>query len=120
MVVIPMLKTADIAKAPAVLAKYMEDPNQEPIILMFKRKPVAVILPAQGRDVETISLSLSPEFHALMERSRQGYERDGGFSDEEIRREFGLPPYQEKPKRKPRKKKAANRKRRTGTDGRQV
>jgi hypothetical protein len=91
-VVIPMLKTLDIAKAPALLAKYAEDPDQEPIILMSGRKPVAVILPTQGADVESISVSLNPEFHALMERSRESGDKEGWISFEEVCREFGLPP----------------------------
>ncbi len=117
---IPMLKTLDVAEAPALLATYIANPCLEAVILTVKGKPFAIVIPTKGGDVETISLSFSPAFNALLVKSRVEHEKYGGFSSEEIRREFGLPPYQaEKPKRKPRKK-TANRKRRTGTDGRQV
>jgi hypothetical protein len=115
---IPFLKTLDIAKASALLAKYIADPDQEPVILTRKGKPLAILLPAQGGDVETISLSLSSVFHAIMERSRESYYQEGGIPIEEIRREFGLPPYKEKAKRKSRKPRTTNRKR--STDGSQV
>lgn len=121
MVEIPFLKTLDIAKASTLLAKYIADPNQEAVILTRKGKPLAILLPAQGGDVETISLSLSPLFHAIMERSRESYDREGGIPIEEIRREFGLPPNAER-KRKPkaRKPRATNRKRSSKDNGSQI
>jgi hypothetical protein len=118
MVEIPLLKTLDIAKASTLLAKYIADPDQEPVILTRKGKPLAIVLPARGGDVETISLSLSPVFHEIMRRSLESYYREGGIPIEEVRREFGLPPYKEKPKRKSRKPRTTNRKR--SNDGSQV
>src|SRR4051794_19095167 len=113
MISIPMMKAIDVAEAATLLAKYTVDPNQEPVILTLKGKPVAVVLPAEGGDVESISVGLNPQFNALIERSRRRTETEGVISEEEIRRRHGLPPYVEpkvnarnhKPKAKSRKSK---------------
>ena len=113
MIAIPMMKVIDLAKAAVFLANYATDPNQQPVILTVKGKPVAVVLPAEGGDVESISVGLNPQFNALMERSRRRMETEGTISDEEMRRRRGLPPYVEpkanarnhKPKTKSRKSK---------------
>jgi antitoxin (DNA-binding transcriptional repressor) of toxin-antitoxin stability system len=118
---IPMMKAIDLGDAAVLLAKYATDPNQEPVILTVKGKPVAVVLPAQGGDVETISLGLNPQFNALMERSRRSYYTKGGISSEEMRRRLGLKPFVErKPKAKGQKPKVAGRKRNGEKDARQV
>jgi antitoxin (DNA-binding transcriptional repressor) of toxin-antitoxin stability system len=120
------MKSLDLADAFAWLAKFAEDPNQEPVILTVSGKPVAVVLPTGGADVETISLSLNPKFLAIMERSRKRYEQEGGITSEEIRRRFGLPPSQDKnakpkkPKLTTPRKKLDVRKRNRKEDGSQV
>src|SRR5208283_3139737 len=84
------MKTLDIAKTTGPLAKIARDPAAKPLILTVKGKPVAVLLPIKDADVETISLSLNPEFHAIMEHSRRRQEREGDISTEEMRRRLGL------------------------------
>jgi len=59
-----------------------------------------VIFPVGDADLETVSLSFSPQFNAILLRSQRGKT----YSSEEIRREFGLPPFDpEKAKPKPRR-----------------
>jgi PHD/YefM family antitoxin component YafN of YafNO toxin-antitoxin module len=116
--VIPMLKTLDVAQCEALLAEYVKDPKHEPIILTNRGKPIAVVLSVDGADVETISVSLNPDFQAFMDRSRERQGLEPGIPIEEVRREFGLPPYKEKAKRKSRKPRTTNRKR--SPDGSQV
>jgi antitoxin (DNA-binding transcriptional repressor) of toxin-antitoxin stability system len=116
---IPMMRVLDISEAPALLTQYAADPNQEPVILTVKGKPVAVVLPAEGGDVESISVSLNPQFTELIERSRRSSEGKKTYSSEELRREFGLPPFGErKPKARRAKKKTPSRKRNGEKDGR--
>jgi hypothetical protein len=106
------MKTLEITEMNSLIAKYLEDPNQQPVILTLKKKPLAVVLPTHGDDVESISLSFSPKFLAIMERSKLRMAKEGGISSEEMRRQFGLKPYKEsKPKAKTRK---------TNTKGRKV
>jgi antitoxin (DNA-binding transcriptional repressor) of toxin-antitoxin stability system len=110
------MKTLKIEDATDLLANYAADPNQEPVILTVKGKPVAVVLPTQGADRETISLSFHPKFLAIMERSRIRHEREGGMSIEEARKYFGLPPY-EGPKRATKARKSTST-RKARTNGR--
>src|SRR3954451_9506627 len=111
MIVIPMMRVVELADAAGVLAEYAKDPSHEPVILAVKGKPVAVVLSAEGGDVESISVSLNPQFLALMERSRKSLDTKGGIPIEEVRRRFGLPPYVEpKAKTEARKPKRKNRK----------
>jgi hypothetical protein len=105
------MKTLDITEANDLLESYLVDPNQEPVILTVNKKPVAVVLPTKGSDVETISLSFHPKFLAILERSKMRLAKEGGISSEDIRREFGLPPFQEtKLKTKGRKSTSGDRK----------
>lgn len=114
---IPMLETVELADAPSVLARFAVDPNLKPIILTVKKKPFAVVLPTEGADVETISVSVNPEFNAMMADARRSADHGPTYSSEEIRKMFGLPPYdpdrarRNGPKGKPKvTKKAAPRK----------
>src|SRR4051812_34065706 len=91
--IIPMMKTVDITKAAEVLAQYADDPNKPGIIVMAKRKPIVVILPVHGADVETVSVSCHPGFNDLMRRSAESHARDGSISSEQLRKQLGLPPY---------------------------
>jgi hypothetical protein len=86
------MKTIDVTEITALVGKYLVDPHQEPVILTGKGKPLAVVLPVNGADVETISLSFHPKFLAIMERSRRRYDKEGGISHEEMLRLFGLEP----------------------------
>jgi antitoxin (DNA-binding transcriptional repressor) of toxin-antitoxin stability system len=105
------MKTLGIAEAPDLLAKYETDPDQDPVILTVKGKPVAVVLPVHGADVETISLSLHPKFLAIMERSQRRYDKEGGIPIEEIRQRLGMEPFKEpKPTTKGQQKTGTNRK----------
>jgi hypothetical protein len=95
------MKTLNLTNAPFL--DYVRSLGQEPVILTLGRKPVAVVWPIHNADLETVSLSINPKFLAILERSKRSLYEEGGFSSEEIRREFGLP-------------RASNRKR-AGTDG---
>jgi hypothetical protein len=101
----------EISKATELLARYTSDPKQDPVILTVKGTPVAVVLPTNGADYETISLSLNPKFLAIIERSRMRHAREGGISPEEIRKKFGIPPYEGPRSKSKSSKKATSRKR---------
>ena len=54
--------------------------------MLHNGRPVAVLLPVEGADLETVSLSLNPQFLAILERSRARQIAEGGVSAEEMRR----------------------------------
>src|SRR5262249_3412407 len=88
------MKKIDIKEAASFLARYAPKGDEDPVVLMRGKKPVAVILPTGTADLETISLSFSPVFRSIMRESVRSLAREGGISSEDLRREFGLPPFQ--------------------------
>jgi hypothetical protein len=91
--IIDMMPTIDLGDASAILAQFASDPGKGPVIITLKGKPLVVVLPAQGADVESISVSLNPQFNAIMEQSRRRQDRHAGISSEEMRRRLGLPAF---------------------------
>lgn len=85
------MKKLNLAEASAFLGELMEDPEGDTAVLMRGKKPIAVIFPVGDADLETVSVSFSPKFQAIMERSRRSELYEGTISHEEICREFGLP-----------------------------
>jgi len=103
------MKAIEVATMEASLATALRQLLREAVILTEEGVPVAVLLPVENADAETISLSLNPRFLEIIERSRASLEREGGLSPEEVRRRLGiLPPKGEKPGT-PRHKRKANR-----------
>ena len=78
--------TLNKSEANASLADYVDQINDDPIVVMVNDKPVAVLLPLENIDLETLSLSMNPKFQAIIERSRQRDETEGRLSSEEVRR----------------------------------
>src|SRR5262249_6563987 len=99
-IAIKFLKTVDIGQTRDLFAQFVAEPEHDPIIVTQKGRPIAVVQAVHGADVETISVSLNPQFQALMEKSDKRYAQEGGFSSEEIRRYFGLKPFRAKKAKK--------------------
>ncbi len=60
-----------------------------PVILTDKGRPLMVLVPVDAAaDVESISLSMSPEFEALLARSRALYKPGSGIPLDQVRRQF--------------------------------
>jgi hypothetical protein len=49
-------------------------------------------IPANADDLEDLLLSRSPEFEAILQRSQQRLEQEGGLTSDEVRRRLGLMP----------------------------
>jgi PHD/YefM family antitoxin component YafN of YafNO toxin-antitoxin module len=84
------LKTIELKAATAPLADYACRLAEEPLVVTRDGTPVAVLLPVEGADIETVSLSLDPAFNAMLERSRASIRRHGGIPIEEMWRRLGL------------------------------
>lgn len=70
-----MMKTLDVAEARGSLASH----------------PLMVLVPLEeGADVESVSLSMNPEFMAMIERSRALHKPGRGLSTSEMRRIVGV------------------------------
>ena len=86
------MKSLEMSKATAPLADYARDVDREPVIVTERGRPVAALMPIENADRETVSLSTNAQFLALIERSRQRHEADGGISSDEMRRRLQVEP----------------------------
>ncbi len=84
------MKTLDLTKATAPLAKYARDAKKETVVITRRGRPMAAVVPISNADWETISLSTNPDFLALIERSRARCKPGQGISSAEMRRRLGL------------------------------
>jgi antitoxin (DNA-binding transcriptional repressor) of toxin-antitoxin stability system len=84
------MKTLDISDATQTLAEAARGVSDEPVVLTEDGKPMAVLLPIENADLETVSLSSNPRFLAMIERSRKRQREQGDLSSDEVRRRLGL------------------------------
>ena len=84
-----MLKTLELTETRETLATAARKRRGRPVILTEKGRPLMVLVPvAAGADVESISLSMSPEFEALLARSRALYKPGRGIPIDQVKRQF--------------------------------
>ncbi len=79
------MKIIELSEAKSSLAKYANEVSEEPLVIAIDGKPVAALVSLENTDFETISLSMNPQFMALIERSRVRQQREGGISSKEMR-----------------------------------
>lgn len=82
------MKTVDAAKAQGPLAGYARRVHQadEAIVVVDDGKPIAVVVPVEGGNLEALSLSTNPEFIGLLEASRRRCPPGRGISLAEVER----------------------------------
>jgi prevent-host-death family protein len=83
------MKVVEKVDATATLAAYAEEVGTGPVVVTDQGKPVAVLVPIENADLETVALSTNRKFIELIERSRARVRAEGGISSEEMRRRFG-------------------------------
>ena len=86
------MKALGIKQATAPLAEYVRAIAKEPVIVSVGGKPVAALVSLENADWETVRLSCHPDFLALIQRSRERQEKEGGISSDELRRRLGILP----------------------------
>ena len=84
------MKTIELSEVSA-LAPHVQPGSHEPVILTENGHTIAAILPADEQDVESLLLSINPQFEAILERSQRRLESQGGLSSAEVRSRLGLP-----------------------------
>ncbi len=82
--------TLNKSEAKGSLADYIDQINDDPIVVVVDEKPIAVLLPLGNIDLETVSLSMNPKFLEIIERSRLRDEVEGRLSSEEVRQMFNV------------------------------
>jgi antitoxin (DNA-binding transcriptional repressor) of toxin-antitoxin stability system len=85
------MKSIDLTEVSA-LVPLVTPGSQEPVILTRDGQTIAAIVPANEQEVESLLLSINPQFQAILERSQQRMESEGGVPSAEVRKRLGLPP----------------------------
>jgi len=62
-------------------------PNNSMIVLTLNGREIAAVVSLDETDLESLSLSLNPEFTAVIEKVRQEFAEGRSFSLEEMKRE---------------------------------
>lgn len=86
----PGLKKIKITDATAPLKEYAGRLGGLPLIVTSHGKPIAALVPIEGVDLESLSLSTNPDFIDLIERTRREYREKGGIPAEEMWRRLGV------------------------------
>jgi len=84
------MKTIELSEISA-LAPHVQPGSHEPVIVTQNGQTLAAILPADEQGVESLLLSINPQFQAVLERSQRRLESEGGLSSAEVRGRLGLP-----------------------------
>jgi len=84
------LRIIDITEATRPLAAYAQRADTGPLVVTANGKPIAVVLPIENADTETIALSENPQFLAIIERSRERQKREGGLTSDQVRARLGV------------------------------
>jgi antitoxin (DNA-binding transcriptional repressor) of toxin-antitoxin stability system len=82
------MKVIEREKATEPLAAYAAEVGNGPVVVTDQGKPVAVLVPIENADLETVALSTNRQFMKLIERSRARVRAKGGISSAEMRRRF--------------------------------
>ncbi len=81
------MKTIDVAEATAPLAEYARRNRRQALLLTRGGKPYAVLSPiSTPTDLENLKVSSSPDFQALIARSRRENPPGTGLTTQEARR----------------------------------
>jgi prevent-host-death family protein len=99
---------APLADVKAKLSAYLEQSSTDgPIIITRNGRPVAVLLtPVDDEDLESLVLSRSPRFQAMLNKSRQSIQAGKGLSRDGFWQAVAEPPAAEN-EGIPRKRKTA-------------
>jgi antitoxin (DNA-binding transcriptional repressor) of toxin-antitoxin stability system len=84
------MKAIELSEVSA-LSAHIKPGCDEPLLLTDHGHVVATIVPGDKQDAESMLLSINPKFNAILERSRQRLETEGGLSSDEVRKRLGLP-----------------------------
>ena len=88
-------RTVELTEATQPLAEYAQQVDDGVIIVTSNGRPIAAVVALPNTDAETVALSQSPQFLAIIERSRARQTREGGISSLDMRRRFSQTPSHE-------------------------
>jgi hypothetical protein len=85
------MKTLDLS-AVAALAPHLQSDATEPLFVTKDGHTIGAVVSVGDEDVESLLLSVNHKFQAILERSQNRLDSEGGLSSDEVRLRLGLPP----------------------------
>jgi hypothetical protein len=85
------VKSIELSEVSALVPLVLSG-EKEPVFFTRDGQTVATIVPTSDEDVESLLLSINPQFQAILERSQQRLDSEGGMSAADVRARLGLPP----------------------------
>lgn len=82
------MKTIELSTAFRPLSEYAEEFGDEIVVLTSDNRPVAAVVGLRHIDEESLGLSTSPDFLAIIERAREEFREGKTISLEEMKRTF--------------------------------
>ena len=83
------VRTVDIADAIQTLAEYARQLDGGRIVVTSGGQLLAAVVLMDDADLETVSLSMDPQFMEIIRHSRTRGEREGGVAADEVERKSG-------------------------------
>jgi antitoxin (DNA-binding transcriptional repressor) of toxin-antitoxin stability system len=84
------MKNIELTQANDSLGQSVRDLAGEPLVVTEAGIPIAVLVPIDELDLESLSLGSNPKFLAIIEEARAQCRQGLGLSNEDVRRELGL------------------------------
>jgi hypothetical protein len=84
------VKTIEIEQTELTVPELAALAKKGPIILTRRGKPLASVKDLSGKDWDAVSLANNPRFLDLIAISRSSFQKEGGLTIDEVRKELGL------------------------------
>ena len=84
------MKTIQMPKELQPLLKFAEASEQDTVVFMDKRRPVAALVSLRKVDRESLALSTNPQFLRIIETARNEIRAGRTISLESLERKFGI------------------------------
>jgi hypothetical protein len=81
-----MMRKIEINQATSPLGQYARELESGPLVLTKDGHAVAALLPIDDADLQSLALSLSPRFQAVIDKARAEYREGRSLSSDEVRR----------------------------------
>jgi len=85
------MKTMKLSEASRSLAEYASELDDDIVLVTERNRPIAAVVSLKNVDREVLSLSRSPQFLKIVQRSRRDFAAGRSRSLAEVRDLFGLP-----------------------------
>ena len=80
------MRKIEINQATSPLGQYARELEHGPLVLTEDGHAIAALLPIDDSDLESLRLSLSPRFQAVIEQARAEFRDGSSLSSDEVRR----------------------------------